>query len=243
MHTRRLWPLVVLGALMFAVFSALGVWQLQRLAWKRALIAQVEQHLAAEPVAAPAPEQARALGNADAYRRVQVRGEFAHRLETCTLAVTEYGSGCWVMTPLRTEAGWWLLVNRGFVPLKQKSAAARPQGQVQGMVTVTGLLRLSEPKGGFLRSNQASQERWYSRDVAAIAAARGLAAGEVAPYFIDAETQAAGGPKAGLTVVRFNNNHLAYALTWFGMALGVLVAARLVWRHQRRGLEAPSAAG
>jgi len=243
MRTRRLWPLAVLGALMFAVFCALGAWQLQRLGWKRALIAQVEQQLAAEPVAAPAPEQAQILGKADAYRRVQVRGEFAHGLEACTLAVTEYGSGCWVMTPLRTEAGWWLLVNRGFVPLKQKPASARPLGQVQGVVTVTGLLRLSEPKGGFLRSNQPKQERWYSRDVAAIAAARGLAAGKVAPYFIDAETQSPGGPKAGLTVVRFNNNHLAYALTWFAMALGVMVAARLVWQQRPRGLEATRAAG
>jgi surfeit locus 1 family protein len=106
-------------------------------------------------------------------------------------------------------------------------------------VTVVGLVRLSEPRGGFLRANDPAAGRWYSRDVAAIAAARGIAA--PAPYFIDADAGAnrPGWPVGGLTVIRFPNSHLAYALTWF--ALAVMAAAGLVrfardqWRARRLG--------
>ena len=108
-----------------------------------------------------------------------------------------------------------------------------------------GLLRLSEPGGGVLRRNQPSQQRWYSRDVAAIAAARGLA--NTAPYFIDADRDPANAscaecwPRGGMTVVSFRDHHLQYALTWFGLALLTAFAAwrllagdaRLL-RHNRR---------
>ena len=86
--------------------------------------------------------------------------------------------------------------------------------------TVVGLLRLSEPDGGFLRANDPAGDRWFSRDVAGIAKARGLS-GPVAPYFIDADAtpNPGGWPRGGLTVVRFANSHLIYALTWFGLAI------------------------
>lgn len=237
MHARRLWPLLLLGALLFTGFCALGTWQLQRLGWKQSLIAQVEQQLAAPAVAAPGPEVWPSLGKADAYRRVAVRGVFDHSRAACTLAVTATGSGCWLLTPLRTEAGWWLLVNRGFIASAPSTVRSSPEyaagNAALGTETITGLMRLSEPEGGFLRRNQPAAERWYSRDVTALAHARGLPATTTAPYFIDAETQSKGGPKAGLTVVRFTNNHLAYALTWFAMAAGVVVATVLAIKHAR----------
>ncbi|PMW08503.1 Surfeit locus 1 family protein, partial [Pseudomonas sp. GW456-11-11-14-TSB2] len=89
-----------------------------------------------------------------------------------------------------------------------------------GTATVTGLLRLTEPKGAFLRYNDPGTNRWYSRDVSAISTARGL--GPVAPYFIDADAgPAATAPVGGLTVERFTNNHLVYGLTWFALAVMV----------------------
>ena len=117
--------------------------------------------------------------------------------------------------------------------------APEPMGETQ----VTGLLRISEPRGGFLRSNDPAGGRWYSRDVAAIAAAHGIAADAVAPYFIDAEAEpgiprALGGapawPAPGLTVIAFHNSHLVYALTWYGLALMVAAGAVFVWRDERR---------
>ncbi|MGX7876913.1 SURF1 family cytochrome oxidase biogenesis protein [Mesorhizobium sp. ORM6] len=96
---------------------------------------------------------------------------------------------------------------------------------------------MSEPGGGFLRNNDAAGNRWYSRDVAAIATARGLT-DNVAPYFVDAETSGTGGwPRGGLTVVNFRNSHLVYALTWFTLAamLAAALAAPMIGRRRRQG--------
>jgi surfeit locus 1 family protein len=231
MRTRRLALLAVLAAAVIGLVL-LGNWQLARREWKLALIERVERHLAAPPVPAPGPAEWPAISRDDAYRRLRAEGVFVHGQETCTKAVTERGAGCWVITPLQMADGNLLLVNRGFVDDAHRDPATRAAGQVAGTVTVTGLLRLSEPGGGFLRRNDPAGNRWYSRDVAAIAAARGLPVDRVAPYFIDADAQAsvADGPVGGLTVIRFANSHLVYALTWYGLALMVLAAIGILLR-------------
>lgn len=211
--------LLVLGV---GLLVSLGVWQLQRLEWKRELIARVEQRAYAPPV--PAPTPARFAASSHEYQRVALRGQFLHDRETLVQAVTRLGGGFWVLTPLRSDAGFTVIVNRGFVETGRKSLRDwyRPEGEV----AIVGLVRLSEPGGGFLRDNVPGEERWYSRDVSAIGAARGLAT--VAPYFVDAaeDPAAAKGPVGGLTVLKFNDNHLQYALTWFVLA-GMLAAGSL----------------
>ena len=141
--------------------------------------------------------------------------------------MTERGPGFWVLAPFRTDDGFTVLVNRGFVPQDRRDPASRAAGQSTGETSVTGLLRMTEPGGGFLRSNDPAGDLWYSRDVAAIAAKRGL--GPVAPYFIDADaTPNPGGlPVGGLTVIAFPNNHLVYAITWY--ALAAMLAGAMVW--------------
>jgi surfeit locus 1 family protein len=203
-----------------AGLTALGVWQLERRVWKLDLIAKVDERVHAVPVALPAPSAWPAINaDDDEYRRVTTSGHFLHDRETLVQAVTERGSGVWVLTPLQTDAGFAVLVNRGFVPADKRDAAMREQGQVAGETSVTGLMRMTEPHGAFLRANDAATDRWYSRDVVAIAAARGIT--NVAPYFIDADaTPNPGGlPIGGLTVIAFRNTHLVYALTWFALAL------------------------
>jgi surfeit locus 1 family protein len=209
------------------LFTGLGVWQVQRLAWKRDLISRVDARIHAPPVAAPVRRDWATLDVREAeYRRVQARGEFLHDRETLVDALTEIGPGMWVLTPLRTADGV-VLVNRGFVPPERRDPGARAAGQVSGEVTITGLLRRPEPDGRILRPNQPGADRWFSRDVASIARARGL--DQVAPFFIDADATAnpGGAPLGGLTVVRFRNAHLAYAATWFALAalciLGLVV--------------------
>ena len=227
----RLRAVIAGAALLLAIgLAALGVWQLERREWKHALIAAVATRIHAAPVAAPGPAAWAALtGDKDAYRRVTAQGQFLHDQETLVQAATDLGSGYWVLTPLRTPQ-FTVLVNRGFVPPDKRAQAARPAGNPAGEVTVTGLLRVSEPGGGFLRANDPAADRWYSRDVAAIAAKRGL--GPVAPYFIDADAAAnpGGYPVGGLTVIRFPDNHMVYALTWFALALLAGWGAWYVWR-------------
>lgn len=224
---RRLFAALCL--LLAAGFAALGIWQVERRAWKLDLIARVDARIHAPPVALPR----RSAWDQDlAYTRVTATGTFRHDRETLVQAVTERGAGWWVMTPLDTSAGT-LIVNRGFVPADRRAPASRGAGQVAGPVTVTGLIRTTEPGGAFLRANDLAAGRWYSRDVVAIARARALA--PVFPFFVDADaTPNPGGyPVGGLTVVAFRNAHLMYALTWFGLAALSLFGAATVARSRR----------
>lgn len=242
-----------------AALLALGTWQVERRAWKHALIARVEAGLKAPPIAAPAT-----AGPEDAYRRVTATGRFLRAKDSFVQASTIRGPGWWVLTPLRIDDGRTILINRGYVPTRLAAAPPCPHpnrhpgfvpgstvpqtkapgsvppggprnksgvttGIAKAMCTITGLLRLTEPGGGFLRSNDPAADRWYSRDVAAIAARRGIAA---APYFIDADAglNRPGQPIGGLTVIRFADNHLVYAVTWYILALMTL-AGFLYWRR------------
>lgn len=234
---RPWWQVLALGVLGLSGIAwlvSLGTWQLERLAWKRDLIERVEQRIHAPPVEAPGPDRWPELTNAGIeYRRVTLRGRYLHDRETLVQAVTRLGPGFWVITPLLTAEGHAVLVNRGFVPTQQRDPSTRAAGQVQGEVTVTGLMRISEPRGAFLRTNDAQADRWYSRDVTAIASARGLA--QVAPYFVDAEDAGLPqAPRGGLTVVAFRNQHLQYALTWFVLAAMLAGALVMVGRHEWR---------
>ncbi|WP_425265660.1 SURF1 family protein [Terrihabitans rhizophilus] len=230
--------MAVLGGLVLIVLAALlalGTWQVFRLSWKLDLIARVDQRIHAEPVPPPSADRWAGIGrDADEYRRLRVSGTFLHGAEALVQATTAQGPGFWVMTPLRTPSGETFLINRGFVPSDRRDPATRSEGQVQGEVVVTGLLRLTEPGGGYLRENDAAADRWYSREVAAIFAARGLQ--QPPPFFIDADaTPNPGGlPRGGLTVVRFTNNHLVYAATWYGLALLLAGAAIWIVRDERR---------
>jgi cytochrome oxidase assembly protein ShyY1 len=164
------------------------------------------------------------------YRRVQATGTFLHERETLVQAVSDLGSGFWVMTPLQLTDGTTLLVNRGFVSQERRDRATRSANDPIGETTITGLLRVTQPKGGFLQTNDPAADRWYSRDVEAIAAARGLS--RAAPYFVDADAAPVLSqqkpaelrlpearvvesrqaetvwPVGGLTVISFQNNHL-----------------------------------
>ncbi|MDP9085907.1 MAG: SURF1 family protein [Pseudomonadota bacterium] len=213
-------------------FAALGVWQAERRAWKLDLIARVDARVHAPAQALPDPASwARINEHDDAYRHVRAQGVFLNDRETLVKAVTEAGPGWWVITPLRTASAI-LLVNRGFVPPERAASATRSAGLPTGQVTVTGLLRLTEPKGAFLQNNDAVHGRWFSRDVAAIAKAQGL--NQTAPFFIDADARpnAGGYPVGGLTVTTLRNAHLAYALTWFGLAALSLAGSVIVFRAQ-----------
>ncbi|HOV95622.1 MAG TPA: SURF1 family protein [Thermomonas sp.] len=234
---RTLWLALCVLGLAFAGFCALGLWQVQRLHWKHALIARVDSRIHAPPRAAPTPAQwPQVTVDGDEYRHVSVRGHYMPLPDTRVQALTELGPGDWLLSPFQTDAAGIVMINRGFVPTDALTAASAPPA---GTLTLTGLLRMNEPGGRVLRRNDPAQQRWYSRDVRAIAQARGLHATDIAPYFIDIDADAdttahTGWPRAGMTVVRFRDPHLQYALTWFALALMTLLAGYTLLTSERR---------
>lgn len=238
--------LAVLALLLLVLFAGLGTWQVYRLQWKLDLIARVNARVHAAP--APLPPHARWAGitsESDEYRRVELRGTYLYDLTTPVQALTEEGSGYWLLTPMCTTDGAIVLVNRGFIPAElgaptrytPRKAAGDPCAGAGPAVDVTGLLRTSERNTFFTRTNVPAAGRWYTRDVPAIAAARGVPA---APFFVDAGAgqnppDSPDRPVGGLTVVNFPNSHLVYAITWYALALMVGVA--WWWVTRGRGAE------
>ncbi|MGC3981234.1 MAG: SURF1 family protein [Steroidobacteraceae bacterium] len=237
----RRWAILLCLLLASAGFIALGIWQLQRREWKLDLIERVTQRVHAAPMTAPGPDEWSGLTAANAeYRHVSITGRFLHDQETQVHAATALGTGYWVVTPLQTDAGAIVLINRGYVSMDDRDPARRPPAYTNSdteTVTITGLLRITEPGGAYLRRNDPAANRWYSRDVVAIAQARSLDAVHLAPYFIDADAASnmqPGQPVAGLTVVSFHNNHLSYAFTWFALALLPPLGLLFTIRRERR---------
>jgi len=227
----------LLGFLIAATagFIALGVWQLERLQWKRDLIARVDARVHATPAPLPASSSWAALDPADdEYRRVTATGRLLHTQEVAVYATTERGPGYWIMTPLVTGDGT-VWVNRGYVDNAHRARESRARHDETQTVSVTGLLRLPEHHGVFLRANVPGENRWYTRAPDEFSAARDVD-GATAPFFIDAQDRIDSGnwPVPGMTVVAFRDNHLSYAMTWFGMALLGLLATGFVLRSEFR---------
>jgi len=226
-----LWPAVA-TLVVAAILCALGAWQVQRLHWKEALIASVDARLTTPPVAAPPPDAWPELDlDAAAYEPVTVTGTFLHDREAHVIyALTESkgkfgGFGFMVMTPLRTADNWIVYVNRGFVPRDRVDPATRAADNPAGEVTVTGLLRRPAGRAWLGPADDPAANQWFSRDPELFAVAGGLDRAVVAPYVIDANFDPAlpdGIPQGGETVVSFPNNHLGYAITWFGLALAAV---------------------
>lgn len=227
-----------------AVLIGLGTWQLQRKAWKEDLIAQIEARSHGAPGAiVPEAQWPQWRAAEDEFRRVRVTGTFLHDREALVhgLAPGTRGApvqGFFLFTPLRLESGAVVMVNRGFVPTDLRDPASRPQSRAEGEATVAGLVRAPEETGWFRPEDVPAENRWFTKDSTAIAAAKGL--DRVAPFYVEADgtPQPGGWPKGGQTRLDLPNNHLQYALTWYGIALtlvGVFAAFALsrLSRHGR----------
>jgi len=226
-----LWALL---ATAFIGFLALGAWQLQRRTWKLALIERVEQRVHMAPKPLLPPSRWAEVGSAHhEYLPVTVHGHWLPAYTVLSQAVTELGSGFWVLTPMQQADGASVWINRGFIPDSERKRWQSPEILTENtQIQVTGLMRMNEPGGGFLRQNDPPQGRWHSRDVLAMAQVQRLP--RASPFFVDAGLP--GGvtaptpawPRPGMTVIRFHNSHLVYALTWFGLAALTLFGAHLV---------------
>ena len=235
---RRSWlGLLVPAIIAFAILIGLGAWQLQRKTWKEGLIADLSGRLAAPPQALPPASDWPGLEQAsDEYRRVNFTAQFQNDKEALVFAsasafrpdVSDAGPGYWVFTPARLANGGVVIVNRGFVPDARKDPKSRPDGEVSGPVTLAGAMRWPDSRHWFTPTDDAAHNLWFVRDPAAIAVAKGL--GSVAPFYVEQETPAPPGglPQPGKLVVSLPDNHLQYALTWFGLA-AVLAGVFISW--------------
>jgi surfeit locus 1 family protein len=231
--------MTVACVILFAILCGLGVWQgMIRLPWKLALIATMNDHMVAAPVGL---DKIVALHGEEAqYRRVTLHGRFDHAKEAYVFT-TGGGTGVYhVLTPFIVDDGRILIVDRGLVTKEKLDPAMRVAGSVSGETQVTGVWRTPDKAGFFTPAPDAAHRVWYSRDLAAIAAADHIALAAPVVIEADAAPNPGGWPKGGQTLVDLPNSHLSYAVTWFGLAiclLGVWLAyhiqkGRLAWgRH------------
>lgn len=232
------------AGLTLAILLGLGTWQLQRLEWKAALQARIDQGLAAPPVA-ELPALASNPADWD-YRRVQVTGRFLHDSEFHLLGRSfERRAGIEIVTPLIADhpaLSGPLMVHRGWVPIEQAPAASRPETLPEGEVTVTGILLAPSGKQSWLRpDNEPAANQWYWIDLPAMAWAAGYPEGGPGTLlYAERATDPAALPVGGRLETKLRNDHLQYAVTWYALALVLVVIFVLFhYRPLEREPESP----
>jgi cytochrome oxidase assembly protein ShyY1 len=232
---------------MVALFVGLGVWQLQRRVAKHALIAALTERLAVEPAPLPPPAQWGALTSEhDEFRRVHFTATYASGPDAMVYssgsAVREdiSGPGTWAFLPARLASGETVAINAGFVQNTMQDRAQQDRAVtrlVTGVpVALTGYIRFPESAGVLTPAENTAKRLWFTRDHLAMAHALGW--GDVAPFYLDLETPVpeSGIPKPGALEVHLKDDHLQYAITWFGLAGAVVIAFGVWLRAQRRAL-------
>jgi surfeit locus 1 family protein len=238
----------IAALIVLAGLVGLGRWQLDRKAWKEGLIDTLGQRLAAAPSELPPPAAWPSLDPAaDEYRRVRFAAEVLPNEEALVftsgsaLRPDVTGPGYWVFAPARLPGGGLIVVDRGFVPEGRQDKATRAAGAVAARLDMVGVMRWPESAGWFLPPADPGHNLWFVRDPPAIAQAKSW--GEVAPFYIELESpQPPGGlPRPGPLQVNLPDDHLQYAMTWFGLA-AVLAVSFAFWLRSRwrEGNGAPS---
>jgi surfeit locus 1 family protein len=226
-----------LSVIALAILISLGNWQMQRLAWKENLIATISKRVKETPQILPASPESLSFDLAqEEYRPYIAEGRFLHQHEVQVYTVLSdakgaySGAGYWILTPLQRAEGSIVIVNRGFAPQEKKEPISRPEGQLR----VAGLLRAPEQTNLFTPSNDPKRNAWYSRNPSEIERALGLK--NVLPFMLDETREYHVGhlPQPNETKLIFTNNHLGYALTWYGLACTLIgVFSAFAWQRLR----------
>lgn len=230
-HRRRFRPWLVLSiAVAMGILLSLGTWQVQRLAWKEELLATIDSRIASEPKPLLEVEALYASEEDVEYVPVSLSGTFEHDAEQFFLATHQGQSGWYVYTPLRLSDGRALIVNRGFIPYDRRDPESREWEEVEGQVSFTALARnpLFEKPGFVVPDNRPDDNTWYWKDFPSMRDQMGLSDDETLPFFADARENPAGErtyPVAGVTIIALPNNHLQYAVTWYGLAAALAAVA------------------
>lgn len=218
-----------------AILLSLGTWQLQRLGWKNDLTVRMQARAAAAPVSLGDALTRHSAGEDIAFLPVRLTGRFLHEKELHFFTVEDSKMGRRIFTPLKTDDGHYVLVDRGFVPDALRPQGARKAGLNDRKADLTGQVRPGGSSGLFVPDNKPENNDWYWRDHAGMAAAAGLYGKDgLVPFFVEATSPAPGGwPNGHASRPRLVNNHLEYALTWYALALVMLVIYALL--HMRAG--------
>lgn len=213
------------------VLIGLGVWQIERKTWKEALIDTLAHRFSEAPVSLPPRGNWSKLDQAhDEFRRVTFSADFFadHNAFVYTagsaLRGDVSGPGFWVFTPARLADQGVVVINRGFMPETRRDQTPPPPTHA----AMIGVMRWPEQRGMFTPQDDSGRDLWFTRDHTAMARAKNW--GETAPFYIELESPSppSGWPQPGSLKINLSNNHLGYALTWFGLA-GGLVAVFLTW--------------
>jgi surfeit locus 1 family protein len=233
----------LLTVITLGVLVGLGTWQLERKAWKEELISELETKLSAPPTNLPPRERWQSLdASKEEFRHVTFPAELLAGEEALVyssgspLRPDVSGPGYFVFSPARLLGGSLVVVNRGFVPEGKQDPKTRAEGQPSGIVEISGTMRWPEQRNPFTPKDDPDKSLWFARDPASMSAAKNW--GNVAPFYVDQEGPPARGgfPKVGPLKPTLTNNHLQYAVTWYGLAGVMLITALFFWRSRRRSV-------
>ena len=230
----RIWPILLASLIGIAILLSLGVWQVQRLHWKQGLLAQLAANAEAAPVDLAAVEALAAKGADTEFVRVSFRATYRHDAWKKMISTYDGGQGWTIITPTVSSDGHAVIVDRGRVPGQRLESFDQPQGEVE----VTGLVRTYKRGRGFFDpDNDPKQNLWFWWDVPAMLQSSRMPAGlkpfpfvvQILPGTVTAQFPAPEEAKANLS-----NNHLGYAITWFGLALTLAGVSAFFIRDLKR---------
>lgn len=234
-----LWLALIFGAVALAVLLTLGTWQVQRLAWKEGLLATIEERTKATPLTLPELMAQFEDGEDIEYVPVKTEGYFDHDNEQHFFATFDGQSGYYIYTPLMLEKDRYVFVNRGFVPYELKDPSSRPETLVSFAQDVVGLARKApDAKAGWVvPENDVEKNVFHWKDMDAMIARTGKPAEQFLPFFIDQNRNANRSllPIGGVTLINLPNNHLQYAITWYGLAMTLIGVLGYYLIRYRRG--------
>jgi surfeit locus 1 family protein len=229
-----LWP-TVFTIPAVVLMLGLGAWQLQRLQWKEGLIAERAERISAPSIPLPGPsDQVSGLE----YHRVQVTGELLHGKEIFLGARSLNGNaGYHLVTPLRLDDGRVLFVDRGWIPLDRKEPGKRAAGQIAGRIPLSAVIRLKGVQNWLVPDNRPDLNFFFWMDLPAMARLTALPQAETRFYLEAGPAKNPGGyPIGGQTRVDLPNDHLQYAITWFSLAVALIVIYILYHRRAEHGV-------
>lgn len=230
------WLVSVLALVVFAILIVLGTWQVKRLAWKEDLLAAIQERSHGVPLPFASVLALKAEGKPIEYQKTMLTGRFVHNGEQFFFATHDGYSGYYVYTPMELRDGSLVFVNRGFVPLDFKDPETRPEGQVEGEVTIIGLARepLYKKPSWVVPDNDPEKSIFFWKDINGFAANAGIDRNKLRDIYVDADDSPNPGglPLGGVTIIDPPNNHLQYAMTWYGLAAALV--AVFAFRFFRR---------